>query len=350
MDMLCFHKFKIRELVPQESWLRGKTAAGFIVYGRYFQTIPGIGLEVLAGGNKYILMNELTCGSLNAPTYFTLPSTTDCGTATNVQLSPETRLFWLKQGYSTKESISPLEYRERRLIDPMSEEGLKQPYLLAPILEHEVYGMIHMSNSSDSQEIHHFLETGKPMPYTRPHFAPLPLAHHISETKKKILAKWHWARALRAPGYTGPWFPLDILHIYGYDAYSFSEDRMTLEHKKYTFGVNKKPQLYSVMKYNWKDVNYEHTNTPASSAVNSPACRFVLRPPPCIAEEEDTMSPMSAIEGINEGKDSPLAEQSTDCLERKLGVATQNITMIKAELAKWTEKKNALIRELATRI
>ena len=257
-------------------WACGFTADGARCVGKITSVCPGIYVEIEFFGALMKLINiegvyhEKKNGSL------TWPSVTD--TANCKLLTPETIQFWLRRGADTKVYLTEHEISASRLLDPMSEEGLRRLMKPAPILRADVYSQFH--EPICEMDFEYFCETGEIPPDNEGHRAPKPVIAQMTERKKKQFDEWHLARAYlhRTPS-------CNTVLVGGapYSTfYSFDNSLLRV--------TDKNPQ---------RELKFTVKLHPVS-VPNSPVLNFTLGPPPspicCLDEAEDLLSISGVVE------------------------------------------------------
>jgi hypothetical protein len=233
------------------TYIGGSRFCGRYASGIISSVFPGLGFLVDNEGYQYLIINNFQVGG-HMVSHSLEFRASDCS---SIPLTDETILFWLKGGCRTKSKVYGIEITRHRLINPMSDEGLRLPTKLNPFICSALYvkGMEKRANWAFMKS------TGGDYPETPGDQAPLPLDIIYMRAVEKQENQWHLARAR-------------ILN----------EDEA--KPYKYTFLQCGKKLLIELDGVKKSTVNYKdgevHLYTPAHSVVCSPAQPFVLAPPP----------------------------------------------------------------------
>ncbi len=186
------------------SYVKGVTPTGQKVTGRWSQTFPGIGVEVVNNSNTFLLVDKIriALGGHVPHASPELPPTID----KEVHISTKQVLTWLNEGYVTKACFTAEELIYKRLIDPLSADGLQNTRMPSPILLPSIFSSLdreHPIPVEDNPpqmdaEFVYFLNTGEHPPHREGYEAPLAISQQIVLRKKQMLERWHVNRAIAA--------------------------------------------------------------------------------------------------------------------------------------------------------
>ena len=318
--------------------LQGTTTEGTTIEGKLLPQecwIPGIALALQCDRThtQYYVLNLFTSDNPTSE-YYIPPSQPPF-----YSISVYMRNLWLDAGYPTKAAVSALEIKEKRLLHPLSAEGLHLPYESKNILCPEEWrGWKH----ADAEFREHFLETGDALPYIPGHVCPRPIAEYIQKTLARQTSIWHIYRAELLytinPSIeitTSGWLSSKDRNQYGYHTYAFTKDKLHC----YYYKDN---QLVKEMLFSLEDRDKQTHHTPASSVCGSPIPQFILRDPPNgLLDISPVQSPIAQAVGIDEYAYyiSSLSEKEFNEEKRK----------IEAEQEELMHKKQVLLSESTRR-
>lgn len=162
------------------NWLM-KTVSGTIV-----SIHPGIGFTVLKDLYSYLIIDNFSTDEK----IFNHHIEGSPQEHMNICLTKATVMFWLNAEHGVaKSAIYGKEIRQKKLIDPMSKEGLITAFKMAP--------MIKPAELNHSDEANTFYLTFGTFPGESDHgnAAPLPLTSMMIQEQKRQMDDWHYERA-----------------------------------------------------------------------------------------------------------------------------------------------------------
>lgn len=184
------------------SYVKGVTPAGQKVTGRWSQTFPGIGVEVVNNSNTFLLVDKIRISyGVHIPhAILELQPMID----KEVHISIKQILTWLNEGYVTKVCFTAEELIYKRITDPLSVDGLRNTRMPSPVLLPSIFSSLDREHSIPVEdnppqmdaELVYFLNTGEHLPHREGHEAPLAISQQMILRKKQMLERWHVNRAV----------------------------------------------------------------------------------------------------------------------------------------------------------
>jgi hypothetical protein len=231
------------------TYIGGHVFCGRYASGTISSVFPGLGFLVDNEGYQYLIVNNIEIGGPMRSNFLEF----GCSDYTTLSLTDQTILFWLQGGCRTKSKVYGIEITRRRLINPMSDEGLRLSMKLNPLICSALY-----TKGMETHGNWNFLkDTGCDFPEVAGDAAPLPYECVYKNGLDKQENQWHLARArLLNESESKPY--------------------------KYTFLQCGKKLLIEMDGVKKATVNYQggeiHLYTPSCS----PAQPFMLAPPPVL--------------------------------------------------------------------
>ena len=169
------------------SYMSGKNYNRMEVSGEIIDIYPGVGILVKKEFYTYLIVDNFQAGEKEFSHHLESIPPEYAG----LTLSTKTVLFWLNGTGSAKSVLFGKEIREKRLIDPMSREGLLLPVKLSPIIS-----AFNNMNLYTGDILDFYLEFGTlPGERDRGHEAPLPYIAMNDNESKRQMDIWHLERA-----------------------------------------------------------------------------------------------------------------------------------------------------------
>jgi hypothetical protein len=158
-----------------------KTVSGTIV-----EVHPGLGFTVTKDLYNYLIIDNFSAGE-KAFNHHIEGSPSEY---MNICLTKATTIFWLNSEHClAKSAIYGKEIRQKKLIDPMSREGLICGFKLAPLIKQTI-----LNHSDEANDF--YLKFGTfPGHSDHGNAAPLPYTAMLIQEEKRQMDDWHLARA-----------------------------------------------------------------------------------------------------------------------------------------------------------
>lgn len=167
--------------------MSGKNYNRMEVSGEIIDIYPGVGILVRKDFYTYLIVDNFQAGDRQ----FTHHLESIPPEYAGLTLSKQTVLFWLNGVGTAKSVLFGKEIREKRLIDPMSREGLLLPMKLSPIIS-----AFNDMNLYTGEILDFYLELGTlPGERERGHEAPLPYKTMNNNESERQMDIWHLERA-----------------------------------------------------------------------------------------------------------------------------------------------------------
>ena len=255
----------------------GRYASGTIT-----AIFPSVGYIVENDGYQYFIVNKFGASAKMSSNFLEFGASDYA----HIDLADETILFWLKRGFRAKARLYGVEVIRRRLIDPMSETGLRLRVKVAPFICSTLY----FNGMEEKHGWDYIKQTGGVLPDDDGETAPIPYDLTFKRAVEKQENKWHLLRSrLLTEAEAAPY--------------------------KYTFLQCGKKLLIELDGQKKATVNYlggdVHLYTPAHSTMCSPAQPFLLKSPPMAS-----IPSLSDFSGLDDVEDALEQDKFVDSVKR----------------------------------
>jgi hypothetical protein len=265
----------------------GSYMSGYMFCGRYASgtitaIFPSVGYIVENDGYQYFIVNKFGASAKMSSNFLEFGASDYA----HIDLADETILFWLKRGFRAKARLYGVEVIRRRLIDPMSETGLRLRVKVAPFICSTLY----FNGMEEKHGWDYIKQTGGVLPDDDGETAPIPYDLTFKRAVEKQENKWHLLRSrLLTEAEAAPY--------------------------KYTFLQCGKKLLIELDGQKKATVNYlggdVHLYTPAHSTMCSPAQPFLLKSPPMAS-----IPSLSDFSGLDDVEDALEQDKFVDSVKR----------------------------------
>ena len=272
----------------------GSYMSGYMFCGRYASgtitaIFPSVGYIVENDGYQYFIVNKFGASAKMSSNFLEFGASDYA----HIDLTDETILFWLKRGFRAKARLYGVEVIRRRLIDPMSETGLRLRVKVAPFICSTLY----FNGMEEKHGWDYIKQTGGVLPDDDGETAPIPYDLTFKRAVEKQENKWHLLRSrLLTEAEAAPY--------------------------KYTFLQCGKKLLIELDGQKKATVNYlggdVHLYTPAHSTMCSPAQPFLLKSPPMAS-----IPSLSDFSGLDDVEDA--LEQDNKFVDSVKGLTDDQI-------------------------